>query len=139
SSSATTSIAVTLVASGSISLTQAIPIIMGANIGTTLTSALVSLSFMNKKKEFRRGFSAAAFHGIFNILIVVILFPLEYFYGVLSTLSQYFTVHFFNPSITAVSNGHRETIPGSGEIMSFLAKLISSNIILALISIALLI
>ena len=54
SSSATTSIVVALVASGSITLESAVPIIMGANVGTTITSTIVSLGFINKKKEFRR-------------------------------------------------------------------------------------
>ncbi|MFN7259310.1 MAG: Na/Pi symporter, partial [Cyclobacteriaceae bacterium] len=58
SSSATTSMVVALVASGSISLQAAIPIIMGANIGTTITSTIVSLGFITKKKEFRRAVAA---------------------------------------------------------------------------------
>jgi sodium-dependent phosphate cotransporter len=83
SSSATTSMVVALVASGSISLQAAIPIIMGANIGTTITSTIVSLGFITKKKEFRRAVAAGTYHDFFNILTTVILFPLEYYFGFL--------------------------------------------------------
>ena len=51
SSSTTTSLVVALVASGSITLQSAIPIIMGANVGTTITSSIVSLGFISKKKR----------------------------------------------------------------------------------------
>ncbi len=48
SSTATTSMTVALVASGSLTLESAVPIIMGANIGTTITSTIVSLGFLPK-------------------------------------------------------------------------------------------
>ncbi|MBK8291849.1 MAG: Na/Pi symporter [Flammeovirgaceae bacterium] len=51
SSSATTAMTVALIASGSISLHGAVPIIMGANVGTTITSTIVSLGFITKKKN----------------------------------------------------------------------------------------
>jgi solute carrier family 34 (sodium-dependent phosphate cotransporter) len=79
SSSTTTSLVVALVASGSITLQSAIPIIMGANIGTTITSTIVSLGFISKKKEFRRAVAAGTYHDFFNILTTIALFPLEYY------------------------------------------------------------
>lgn len=91
SSSTTTSMAVAAVAAGSITLHNAIPIVMGANIGTTLTSTLVSLSYITKANEFKRALSAGASHDIFNILVVIILFPLEITYGLLTYLSQKMT------------------------------------------------
>ena len=96
SSSTTTSLIVALVASGSISLQQAIPMMMGANIGTTITSAIVSLSFITQKKAFRKAVSAGVIHDIFNILITFIFFPLEYYYGFLSGLTQWLT-NLINP------------------------------------------
>jgi sodium-dependent phosphate cotransporter len=87
SSSTSTAMIVAVVASGSIGLTEAIPMIMGANIGTTLTSTLVSLSFITKGVEFRKAISAGVVHDFFNILVVIILFPLEYYYGLLSNLA----------------------------------------------------
>jgi sodium-dependent phosphate cotransporter len=88
SSSTSTSMVVAIVASGSIGLSEAIPMIMGANVGTTLTSTLVSLSFITKKEEFRKALSAGVVHDFFNILVVAILFPLEYYYGLLTNLSS---------------------------------------------------
>lgn len=42
SSSATTSMAVALIASGAITPESAVPMVMGANVGTTITSTLIS-------------------------------------------------------------------------------------------------
>lgn len=79
SSSTTTSILVGMVASGLITIEGAIPIVMGANIGTTVTNALVSLTHITRSREFSRAFSGAIVHDIFNILSVAIFFPLQYF------------------------------------------------------------
>lgn len=88
SSSTTTSMVVAAVAAGSLSLGNAIPIIMGANIGTTLTSTIISLNYVTKGSEFRKAVAAGTSHDIFNILVVLLLFPLEIRYGFLSTISQ---------------------------------------------------
>jgi len=77
SSSTTTSIVIGLVAGGGLSLTNAIPIIMGANIGTTVTNVIVSMMHVTRKQEFERAFSGAIIHDFFNVLAVIILFPLE--------------------------------------------------------------
>lgn len=91
SSSTVTSMIVAVVASGYITLPNAIPVVMGANIGTTLTSTLVSLGFVNNRNEFRKAISAGSVHDFFNIIVVVVLFPLEYYYGTLSSLAEYMT------------------------------------------------
>lgn len=88
SSSTTTSMVVAAVASGSLTLQHAIPVVMGANIGTTLTSTIVSMSYVTKTAEFRKAISAGTVHDIFNVLTCIVLFPLELKYGLLSTLSQ---------------------------------------------------
>jgi Na+/phosphate symporter len=62
--------------------------IMGANIGTTITSTIVSLGHIIDKKAFRKAFSVAILHDFFNILVTLILFPLEYYFGLLSSLAQ---------------------------------------------------
>ena len=72
SSSTTTSIVVGLVASnilGADSIRIAIPIIMGANIGTTITNTLVSLGHISRTDEFKRAYSCAIVHDIFLSLI----------------------------------------------------------------------
>lgn len=98
SSSTTTALAVAFVISGSLTLQSAVPIIMGANVGTTITCMIVSLGFINRKKEFKRAVSAGALHVFFNLLTVVILFPLEFYYGFLSSLSSRITTYFFEPA-----------------------------------------
>ncbi len=77
SSSLTTSILVGMVAAGAIPLTAAIPIVMGANIGTSVTNTLVSLGHITRKAEFQRAFSGAILHDIFNVLAVAVLLPIE--------------------------------------------------------------
>ncbi len=88
SSSTTTSIVVAAVAAGSLNMAQAVPMIMGANIGTTLTSTLVSLGFITKKKEFKKALAAGTLHDIFNVFTTIILLPLELYTGFLSGLAQ---------------------------------------------------
>lgn len=87
SSSISTSMIVALVGSGTLSLSAAVPIVMGANVGTTLTSTVVSLSFITSKRAFRKAISAGMIHDIYNIILVVLLFPLEYYYQLLSRTS----------------------------------------------------
>ncbi len=87
SSSTTTSIIVAMVASNSLDIYSAIPMLMGANIGTTLTSNIVSLSFITKRDEFRKAMSAATVHDQFNIFTTIILFPLQYYYNFLGKIS----------------------------------------------------
>ncbi len=77
SSSASTSIMVGLVAAGIIDLTTVIPMIMGANIGTTVTNIIASLAHLPTRAEFGKAFSAAVVHDFFNVLTVLVLFPIE--------------------------------------------------------------
>ncbi len=77
SSSSTTSIVVGMVAAGALTIENAIPIIMGANIGTSITNILASLPQIKRNNEFQRAFSSAIVHDFFNVLSVVILFPLQ--------------------------------------------------------------
>ena len=77
SSSTTTAIIVGLVAAGNLSIGNAIPLIMGSNIGTTVTTILVSFGHARHRLEFSRAFTASIVHDIFNLCSVLILFPLE--------------------------------------------------------------
>jgi len=81
SSSTTTSIIVGMVSGGAVTLTGAIPMIMGANIGTTVTNTIVSIGHISRGNEFKRAFAASTVHDYFNIMAVLILFPLEIFFG----------------------------------------------------------
>ena len=86
SSSAATAIIVGLVGGG-LPVTLAVPMVMGANIGTALTSGIVSLSYLGKKDEFSRAFSASTVKDLFNLLAVLIFFPLEVLFHPLERLS----------------------------------------------------
>jgi solute carrier family 34 (sodium-dependent phosphate cotransporter) len=138
SSSTTTSLVVALVASGSTTLQSAIPIIMGANIGTTITSTIVSLGFINKKKEFRRAVAAGTYHDFFNILTAIVLFPLEYYYGFLSTISVWIANFFFTPSLKSVENTVSHFWFGFTPVINFLLSKIPSASVMAVFSLALL-
>lgn len=86
SSSTTTSMTVAVVASGTISLEHAIPVIIGANIGTTVTATVVAFNHIVRRKEFQRALSAATLNGFFNILTAAIILPLEHYTHFLSRL-----------------------------------------------------
>jgi sodium-dependent phosphate cotransporter len=87
SSSASTSVIVGLVAAGAIDIDTAVPMIMGANIGTTVTNTLVALGSARQSNEFRRAFAAATVHDFFNVIAVAILLPLELATGVISSIA----------------------------------------------------
>jgi sodium-dependent phosphate cotransporter len=87
SSSVTTSLIVAMVASGKLPFSIAIPMIMGANIGTTVTNTIAALAQNGRKTEFRRAFAAATCHDFFNYLVVIVLLPLEMATGFLARLS----------------------------------------------------
>jgi len=84
SSSVSTATIVGLVGSGTLDVNLAVPMIMGANIGTTVTNTLASLGSIRRRDEFRRALTAATMHDFFNLLAVAILFPLEVLTGVFS-------------------------------------------------------
>lgn len=90
SSSTTSTMTVAMVAAGALSMEESVSIILGANIGTTLTSTVVALGFISDRYAFRKAISAGVIHDFYNIVLVAILFPLELSYGVLSKISIYF-------------------------------------------------
>jgi solute carrier family 34 (sodium-dependent phosphate cotransporter) len=138
SSSTTTSLVVALVASGAITLQNAIPIIMGANIGTTITSTIVALGFINRRKEFKRAVAAGTYHDFFNILTTVVLFPLEYYYGFLSGISDWLARRFFTPTAHPVEDTIKPVTSLFGPIVRWLSDLIPSPFVLALIAVIML-
>lgn len=79
SSSVTTAMIVGLVAAPvhPIPIANAVPMIMGANIGTTVTNTIASLAHIGRREEFRRAFAVATVHDFFNYFAVLILLPLE--------------------------------------------------------------
>jgi sodium-dependent phosphate cotransporter len=100
SSSTTTALVVALVAGGAFgedhaaAIPLAIPVIMGANIGTSVTNLLVSMAHVGNRKEFERAFSCAVVHDFFNLLCVAIFLPLEVLTGLFSKVSLFLAESF---------------------------------------------
>uniref|UniRef100_A0A8C5K7G0 Solute carrier family 34 (sodium phosphate), member 3 n=1 Tax=Jaculus jaculus TaxID=51337 RepID=A0A8C5K7G0_JACJA len=88
SSSTSSSIVVSMVASKLLTVRASVPIVMGVNVGTSITSTLVSMAQSGDRDEFRRAFSGSAVHGIFNWLTVLVLLPLESATAALERLSK---------------------------------------------------
>ncbi|XP_077391070.1 sodium-dependent phosphate transport protein 2B-like [Festucalex cinctus] len=88
SSSTSSSIVVSMVSSGLLEVRSAVPIIMGANIGTSVTNTIVAMMQAGNRNEFRRAFAGATVHDFFNWLSVLVLLPLEVATGVLEKLTH---------------------------------------------------
>ena len=67
---------------------KAIPIVMGANIGTSVTNTIVSMGQITDKNEFRRAFAGATVHDVFNWLTVAVMLPIEVATGKLYNYQQ---------------------------------------------------
>lgn len=85
SSSVSTSTIVGMVAAGLVGVEDAVPMVMGANIGTSVTNTLASVGSIRRPTEFRRAVAAATVHDVFNLLSVAVLLPLELLTGVLAS------------------------------------------------------
>lgn len=103
SSSTVTSIIVGLVAGG-LPVSVAVPMVMGANIGTSITNTIVSLGHVREKKEFARAFSAATVHDFFNLLSVVIFLPLEIAFGLLERIGKALAAPFYGGPDASMSS-----------------------------------
>lgn len=82
SSSVVVGLVIVLMAQGTLSLETAIPIVVGANIGTTSTALLVSLQLKPMSKLVAMSAST------FNLVGVIITYP---FFGYLATIARNFT------------------------------------------------
>lgn len=74
SSSAVTVMVVALVNSGVVQLTQAVPVIMGANIGTTITAWILSLSGLSGDSFIVKIFQPEHFTPILALVGIILLF-----------------------------------------------------------------
>ena len=129
SSSTVTSIIVGLVAGG-LPVETAGPMIMGANIGTTITNTIVSLGHVRKKKEFRRAFASATVHDFFNVMAVAIFLPIEILFHPLSAIGGYFAEMFVggdNMSVKGLNFIKPATKPVI-DLFTDLSHMISENI-----------
>ncbi|MEL0630843.1 Na/Pi symporter [Psychromonas aquatilis] len=101
SSSTVTSIIVGLVAGG-LPVELAVPMVMGANVGTSITNTIVSLGHVRAKEEFKRAFSAATVHDFFNLLSVLIFLPLEIAFGLLEKTGAWLAGLFYGTGDTSI-------------------------------------
>ncbi|MDO9548640.1 MAG: Na/Pi symporter [Candidatus Marinimicrobia bacterium] len=83
SSSLTTSLVVSMVAGHVLTIDLAIPIIMGANIGTSITNLIVSIGHIQRSEEFERALGASIVHDFFNVLSVAVIFPLQLMFNII--------------------------------------------------------
>jgi sodium-dependent phosphate cotransporter len=126
---------VSLVAAGSLTLRNAIPIVMGANIGTTVTNTIVSMGHVTRKPEFERAFAAATVHDFFNIFAVLAIFPLEMIFGILEKSSSVLSRAFVGMGgVTLASPLKMATEP----IVSWIKTLSPHPVALLLLALALL-
>jgi len=106
-----------------------VPMIMGANIGTTITNTLVSLGHVTRGAEFQRAFAGATMHDFFNLLTVIVLLPIEYFTKILTTTAVWMVealhlgegIEYDSPIKGAVKWGYNQ-IKGAVESITGLGK-----------------
>ncbi|MBD1564318.1 Na/Pi symporter [Vibrio sp. S12_S33] len=136
SSSTVTSIIVGLVAGG-LPVETAIPMVMGANIGTTVTNTLVSLGHVRCQQEFKRAFASATIHDFFNLLAVLIFLPLEMMFGILEKISHWLVspllatgdmsmkgLDFIKPITKPVVNGLQSQLSVFGDTIGGIALIV---------------
>jgi sodium-dependent phosphate cotransporter len=111
SSSTTTSIIVSLVGSGAVSVEAAIYMVMGANIGTSVTNTIVAMGQMGDGEELERAFAGATVHDMFNFLSVLVLFPVELITNMLARMTQAMTKN-FNPNPDGEKKSKGGSMPG---------------------------
>lgn len=87
SSSTTTSIIVSLVGANELSVHNAVFMVMGANIGTSVTNTIVAMGHFSNKDDLRRGFSAATVHDVFNLLCVAVFLPINWIYPIFEKMT----------------------------------------------------
>lgn len=119
SSSVSTATIVGLVGSGVLPVEYAVPMVMGANIGTTVTNTLASLGHVRQSAYFERALAAASMHDYFNILSVAVLLPLEIAFGLVSRIATWLADIFdgFLPAVDAGDSPVKDAIAAPVEWM----------------------
>lgn len=142
SSSTVSSIIVAMVAGG-LPIGIGIPMIMGANIGTSITNTIVSLGHVAEKREFQRAFSAATIHDFFNIICVLIFLPLEIAFNFLEKLSEQVVGIFAGTQLqtSGINPIKAVTKPVSGAVKDMLSFLpdTAAGVVMALCGVGLII
>jgi len=130
SSSTSTSIVVGLVGAGQVTVKQGIPIIMGANIGTSVTNTIVSMGQSGDRLMLERAFAGATVHDMFNYLTVLTLLPIEIIIAAIQGEGGplYWLTYAITDAIMADASEGEGMFPSpTKEITSPVAKLFISN------------
>jgi len=133
SSSTTTSLIVGLVAAGALDVTGAIFMVMGANIGTTVTAKIVSLGHITRKLEFRRAFAASSVHDTFNLITVAILLPLEYSFHILEKMARYLGAVFVD--VSGVTKPENYVKKATKPVIEWMGDTLNSELWLLIVSV----
>jgi len=133
SSSTTTTIVVGLVASGALTIELAIPVIMGANIGTTTTATFVSMGHVTRPAEFQRAFAAATVHDFFNVLAAFTLLPLEILFHPVQRMAVFLQSLFADAGGMSVASPLKTVVK---PLADFISGLIPYTIPLAILALA---
>ena len=134
SSSTTTSLIVGLVAAGAVDIGGAIFMVMGANVGTTVTAKIVSLGHITRKAEFRRAFAASSVHDTFNLITVAILLPLEYSFHILERMARYMGSAFVD--VTGVTKPENYVKKATKPVIEWMGDALNSELWLLIVSVA---
>ncbi|MEZ5371357.1 MAG: Na/Pi symporter [Microthrixaceae bacterium] len=136
SSSVTTATIVGLVGTGLLPVESAVPMIMGANIGTTVTATLASLGHLNRSNEMRDAFAAATVHDYFNLLAVGVLLPLELTTHVLARSATWLSDKLVGGSGATFDSPIKAAVKGpAGWVESTIEALGASGTLLGVLSI----
>jgi len=132
SSGITSFVTATFAGNNILPITTALFVIMGTGIGATVTALIISLLSRGKKKrDFRHGFEIASVAVIYNLLLVIILFLLEYFFKIFTKLTVYLSISIKSTQLTM-------PIPNLVNIITYpitsLLNLIPSEIIVLILS-----
>lgn len=122
SSSTSTSIIVGLVSAGA-PVKTAIPMIMGANIGTSVTNIIVALTQAGDREQFRKAFSCANVHDMFNWLTAFTLLIVECITGYLETVTGIMVKNIGSHNVTSAENVK------SPDFLKALTRPVTSNLI----------
>ncbi len=122
SSSVTTATIVAMVGSGTLPVTSAVPMIMGANIGTSITNTIVALGHVRQSKEFELAFAGATMHDFFNLMAVAVFLPIELLTaggfavhgGGILTEAAVQTAHLISPGLDLTAGAAAEAASSGG-------------------------
>ncbi len=127
SSSVTTATIVALVGTGQLPIATAVPMIMGANIGTTVTNTIVAMAHARESDDFRRALAAASMHDFFNLIAVAILLPLELITGFLQNTATWLAEHLPGGSDARFESPIKEAVGWGADIVQDLIESLISN------------